>query len=52
MKYLNVCFKYNPEVEKQEQMPLYFVQLQVTFTPSENKFALVKQLEEPLLEAP
>ena len=45
-------FKYNPELEKQNQMPRYFVQLKVAFTPLENKFTLVEQLEEPLLEAP
>lgn len=45
-------FKYNPELEKPKQMPRYFVQLKVAFTPTENKFTFVEQQEEPLLEAP
>lgn len=45
-------FKYNPELEKHKQMPRYFVQLKVFFTPTENKFTFVEQLEEPLLDAP
>ena len=45
-------FKYNPKLDKQNQMPRYFVRLKVAFTPLENKFTLVEQLEEPLLEAP
>jgi len=45
-------FKYNPKLEKQKQKPRYFVQLKVSFTPIENKFVFVEQLEEPLLDAP
>ena len=45
-------FKYNPKLKKEKQMPRYFVQLKVFFTPTENKFTFVEQSEEPLVDAP
>ncbi|BAZ47181.1 hypothetical protein NIES4102_42270 (plasmid) [Chondrocystis sp. NIES-4102] len=45
-------FKYDPNVEKRQQMPRYFVRLKARYQPQKNHFEAIEQLGESTTKAP
>ncbi|WP_156114142.1 hypothetical protein [Myxosarcina sp. GI1] len=46
------AFKYDPDLEKKQQMPRYFVRVKAKFRPENNCFETIEQIGNSTTQAP